>query len=199
MPMPNSTNPNSILCHLSSAPLSLGRTCICSPSPSPLPSKSRSRSCAAARARIKTGENNYYPVGANIEFACEILAPSSSQQHHQQQHHSARASAYSSSRRGGAAGGLEAPFGEQQIYWYHNGNLINYAKTLADFGGAGHQARQNFTIEWDAASQLSRLRLANIQLADGGNYTCKPAAAEPATVRLFVKSLYRRPRACHHR
>jgi len=75
------------------------------------------------------------------------------------------------------------PAGVQQAYWYFNGNLLNYAK--AQLTG------KNFSIEWDPIAQISRFKLFNVQLTDAGNYTCKPTSAEPATIRLHVKSWYR--------
>lgn len=130
------------------------------------------RRCPAARARIKSAENNYYPTGANIEFACELLPPAanSTDGARQRPDHA-------------PLGGSSRP---DQIYWYHNGNLLNYANTLDE-----PTRRDNLSIEWDRGAQLSRLKLSNIQTADSGNYTCKPPSAEPATVRLFVKSSYR--------
>lgn len=70
-----------------------------------------------------------------------------------------------------------------QTYWYHNGNLINYAK-------AHLSVDKNFSIEWEPISQTSRFKLFNSLASDAGNYTCKPTSAEPATIRLHVKSLY---------
>lgn len=76
--------------------------------------------------------------------------------------------------------------GKSQTYWYHNGNLVNYAKTSTEL------LLRNLDIEWDPQTQTSRLKLTGISASDSGNYTCKPSSAEPATIRLHVKSLYPR-------
>lgn len=119
---------------------------------------------AAAKARIRQGEQYHASIGSNIEFVCEIgqkLAPLHSM----------------------SAAQTPAPVGVQQTYWYHNGNLLNYAQRT-------HAIDKNFSIEWDASTQNSRFKLYNVQLNDAGNYTCKPTSAEPATIRLAVKSWY---------
>lgn len=71
----------------------------------------------------------------------------------------------------------------QQTYWYFNGNLLNYARAHA-------ATDKNFSIESDSFTQTSRFKLNNVQPSDAGNYTCKPTSAEPASIRLHVKSLY---------
>lgn len=117
---------------------------------------------AAAKAKIRQGEQYYAPIGTNIEFVCEVgqKVPL----------HSSGAQA-------------PTPVGVQQTYWYHNGNLLNYAQRT-------HAIDKNFSIEWDPLTQNSRFKLFNVHLNDAGNYTCKPTSSEPATIRLTVKSWY---------
>lgn len=118
----------------------------------------------AAKAKIKQGEQLYAHLGSNIEFTCEI---------------GHRAPAYSQMLVASPPNGL------QQTYWYYNGNLLNYARTTTT-----NPMEKNFSIDWDATTQTSRFKLFGIQTTDAGNYTCKPTSAEPATIRLHVKSRY---------
>lgn len=80
----------------------------------------------------------------------------------------------------------------QQTYWYFNGNLLNYIKTMTPTlaGQYNNIMDKNFSIEWDSFNQASRFKLFNVQTSDAGNYTCKPTSAEPSTIRLHVKSSY---------
>lgn len=57
------------------------------------------------------------------------------------------------------------------------------------------EVNKNFSIEnFDNNSNLiSKFKLFNVQPSDAGNYTCKPTSAEPATIKLFVKSSYACP------
>lgn len=159
----------------------------------------------AAKARIKQGEQYYASVGANIEFTCDSIGLGTNQatKQHQLQYQQ-----------------MVSTQGQETYWYFNGNLLNYQAPQSTSVGvgvgaGAGAGANgsgssngnkfmmtqtnsmlipRNFSIERDnsypLATSSSRFKLSNVQLSDSGNYTCKPTSAEPATIRLNVKSLY---------
>ncbi|KAG9509143.1 hypothetical protein GZH46_02347, partial [Fragariocoptes setiger] len=110
----------------------------------------------AARARILEGDSYYGRIGSTIELNCKVLVPASTQT------------------------------SQISVYWYHNGNLLNYAS--ADH----NKARHSFT--WDPNTATSRFRLLDARATDSGNYSCQPStAADRVSIKLLVSAKNEHP------
>jgi len=71
---------------------------------------------------------------------------------------------------------LQSPKPPEYIFWYRNDRMINYGST------------KELTIHTEPGTGKthSRLTIRGAQLTDGGNFTCKAANADPASIMVYV-------------
>ncbi|CAG7725671.1 unnamed protein product, partial [Allacma fusca] len=61
------------------------------------------------------------------------------------------------------------------IFWYHNDRMINYGSS------------REVSVHTEPGSKThSRLTIRDARITDSGNYTCKTAHAEPASIYVYV-------------
>ncbi|ODM92709.1 IgLON family member 5 [Orchesella cincta] len=69
-----------------------------------------------------------------------------------------------------------SPKPPEYIFWYHNDRMINYMSS----------PELTVHTEPGAGKTHSRLIIRKAHLSHGGNYTCKAANADPASILVFV-------------
>lgn len=69
----------------------------------------------------------------------------------------------------------QSPKPPEFIFWYHNERMINYGNS-----------REVVVRTEPGARTHSRLTIKDARIADTGNYTCKTAHAEPASIFVYV-------------
>jgi len=71
---------------------------------------------------------------------------------------------------------LQSPKPPEYIFWYHNDRMINYLSS----------PELTVHTEPGAGKTHSRLIIRKAHLSHSGNYTCKAANADPASILVFV-------------
>jgi len=70
---------------------------------------------------------------------------------------------------------MQSPKPPEYIFWYHNERMINYGNS-----------REVVVRTEPGARTHSRLTIRDARISDTGNYTCKTAHAEPASIFVYV-------------
>ncbi|XP_074593225.1 uncharacterized protein LOC141848969 [Brevipalpus obovatus] len=82
----------------------------------------------------------------------------------------------------------ETPGPPDYIFWYHNGQVINYDSSR----------NVDVFLEKSAQSSSSKLIIQKAHPSDSGNYSCVPANAEPAHIAVHVLNNSGQPAAMQH-
>ncbi|ODN06640.1 Myotilin, partial [Orchesella cincta] len=71
----------------------------------------------------------------------------------------------------------------QYLYWYHNNQMVNYGSGISVHTEPGIHTHSRLTIPLAGPQHAENI---NNLLVSIGNYTCKAANTQPATVQVYV-------------